>query len=142
MAVPTRERGNEDFPGHEAFDFETGELFPACSLMEAKDRNQALLEDGTGHRADEKLAQHRLSVGTHHEQARAQALYFLEDGSGRLAFCLQDVGNGIDRVAFQECDGAVGACAASRRSVSTATTWTCAPLPSPDDSKARSTRDA
>ena len=25
------ERGNEAFPGHEAFNFEIGKLFPACS---------------------------------------------------------------------------------------------------------------
>ena len=28
--VPTRERGNEGFPGHEAFNFEIGKLFRAC----------------------------------------------------------------------------------------------------------------
>jgi len=40
--VPTPERGNEDFPGHEAFGLEIGKLFP--TWLVAKALEQALAQ--------------------------------------------------------------------------------------------------
>jgi hypothetical protein len=76
--------------------------------IEAENRDRALLEERACYRADEKLAQHRLAVGTHDQQAGVQALDLFQNLVSRWVRRVHDVRRSVDLVGLQELDRPIG----------------------------------
>ena len=99
--------------------------------MEQENRHGAFLEDRAGDRAEEELAQHRLAMSTHHEQAGPQAANLFLDDLTRLGRGLQYDGDRLDLVIGEELPARSACWAASSALRSTLMMWTGADCRAP-----------
>ena len=70
--------------------------------MEQEHGDWAFFQHGPRDGTDEELAQRRLAIGPHHQQAGPQAANLLQNHLGRLGSRLQRDGNRLDLVVIEE----------------------------------------